>query len=257
MTVEVSTINGARKRYGPYSGNDCVVGASSMRGEVHEHVLHFSYADLPQARTLDNTVLPIPDNSFILSAHLYVKVTADGADPADTGDVVVSDAISAAASDDSFNSAGGLFQTLIDLGAGPGSIINVAGDAEAMNEGAHEIITISATKIVVDSALTDDAVGDEVTISLDLPAYFNVGLANVDGSSPDPDALLAVTAETSLTAGTWVVGAGAAIGAAITDPKVVTVGVGLLDGDDYTGQTLVAGKFKLVVRYLSMPSVLA
>lgn len=68
--------------------------------------------------------------------------------------------ISAAATDDSFNSAGSSFATTLTAG----QFIYVAGFTEAANNGWHQVVSATASKIIVTSALTDEVAGDSVTI---------------------------------------------------------------------------------------------
>lgn len=246
MGVEV--VNGTRRRYGPHSPLDLVESFHSMEGEVHTHVVEFSYTELPTASEDDNVIGYIPDNSFILSAHLYAKVGADGADPTSTGTLVTSDAVTVATADDSYAGTG-LFQPLIDAGATVGDTLTVAGFTNAGNNGTVTIVTITADKITVSENLTDEAAGQTATFALDIDEdYLSIGLANTDGTSLDPDGLLVFTDLTDIDDDvTWHVGAGAQVGAAITDDKVVVASLGL---PDY--QTITDGKFKLVIQYLIM-----
>ncbi len=76
---------------------------------------------------------------------------------------VTSTAISFAASDDSINNAAGIFDdsefgTLV-----AGDMIEVTGSDS--NDGFYTVVSTTATKIIVSDSLTDEAVGDEITVS--------------------------------------------------------------------------------------------
>lgn len=68
--------------------------------------------------------------------------------------------IDAANADNSFNKTGADFPTTLV----PGQFIYVSGFTETANNGWHEVVTATASKITVSSTLTTEAAGDSVTI---------------------------------------------------------------------------------------------
>lgn len=72
MATEI-TSQGVRKHYGPRDVEDKAPSVTRTAGAVKEHIVEFNYDDLPSASELDNLILSIPANSFILSSHTYVS----------------------------------------------------------------------------------------------------------------------------------------------------------------------------------------
>lgn len=240
MTVEL--VSGARVTYGPSTGSDATTSVHSNRGAIKtlEVVCSASDPAVPSENDIVNHT--IPEGSLLLSA--YTEVLEAITFTADAAVAVVGTDISAAATDDSFNSVAGDFDTLIDAGAAPGRFITVAGfTGEVANNDTWEIVTITASKIVVDGALTDDAAGESVTITLDrlVAEEVAIGFSEPDGTLVDADAIAAYgTSPTA--AGTWTV---TAINAATTEDRQVHAQV----GDPFL-DTWATGKVKIRLDYL-------
>lgn len=73
--------------------------------------------------------------------------------------------ISAAATDDSFNSVGGNFVTAGFLAGMWIKVVGFTGAGVTADNGIFKILTVTTTKITVDAALIDDAAGESVTIT--------------------------------------------------------------------------------------------